>query len=139
MTFENINFFLALLGTLLGLISAYPTIKEFVVRLFRLTGERAKRWIKIEDERAELFLSYPSALVAYTVRALILVAALWVVGDLYRQAVRTDLIVINSSVNSLLRFIIGVLPGLQIGRLFSVFQDVISLAKRKQRNSKTGG
>lgn len=138
MTFENINFFLALLGTLLGLISAYPTIKKFFAGLFRLTGERAKRWMEIEDERAELFLSYPSALVAYTIRALILVAVLWVIGDLYRQATRSDLLIVSDSLNSILRFIIGVLPGLQIGRLFTVFQDVISLARRKQRRLKAG-
>ena len=95
--------------------------------------------MKKEDERAELFLSFPSALVAYSLRAIILAIVVWSVGDLYRQATLAELIVVHDSINWVIKFIVGVVPGVLIGRLFSAFHDVISLAKRKQRSLKAGG
>ena len=130
MSAEMFGIWIGVAGFVLSFISAYAQIKGFFVRAFRSGTSAVKRWAEKDRQISEMYLEYPSSLVAYLGRSLALFFA-----SLFAILVMHPLVPWAAALHPWLGKIVGlaapVAAGLVLGGISANCASVIALARFK--------
>ena len=130
MNAEVVGLWLGVAGFVLSFISAYAQIKGFFARIFRSSATAVKQWAERDRKTCEMYLEFPSSLVAYLGRSL----ALFVVS-LFAILVLHPFVPLAAALHPLLGKVVGlaapVAAGLVLGAISANCASVIALARRK--------
>jgi len=77
------SFILSVLGFGLGLLQSWSQLKKFSTKLTEASGNYALRKLAQQNERADFYIKYPSALIAQVVRSLFALLFLYGIKVLY--------------------------------------------------------
>ena len=130
MSAEMFGIWLGVAGFVLSFISAYAQIKGFFVRVFRSGTTAVKRWAEKDRQICEMYLEYPSSLIAYLGRSL----ALFFVS-LFAILVLHPFVPLAAAIHPWLGKLVGltapVAAGLVLGGISANCASVIALARSK--------
>lgn len=127
---DTFNLILGLVSLVLGFVSAYNQIKSFMIRLFRTSSEAARRWLKRDEERAALFLAYPSAFIGFVVNRVAFIVFLILISLYLPAAFQLGVIPAPDWLATIAKLVPPTLAGLLLGTLTSVSGDLMKAAKK---------
>ena len=130
---------LSIVGVVLGVISAYPQLRGAAQSALKMGAAGVTRMMGRLYAEADFFIAFPSALIAYAIRAVLLMVAIsWIGHELLHPAspARLELPTwLEFPTTLVFAFIFGKVGG----DLVNVLMLVIRRAKRLHRQQAGGG
>ena len=139
MSAEWISLLISIAGLVLGFVAAYGQIKAFGMRIFRSSGEAAKRSFKKQDDLASFYLDNPSVFVAYIAKSFVLLFITFFGGLILRPALALGVVSVPQWIANTLDFVAPAIAGLIVGSITSNCSAVKHIAQKRLRASRSAG
>jgi hypothetical protein len=124
------SFVLSVVGLALGLVSAYPQLRNFAKRTLKISTEGLDRWMEHLYRQADFYIAYPSALIAYISQSVFILGILFWLGIALLAPDSKDKIVAPAWVLLSLQLVFMYFLGKLGGDLLNTVRLVVRRAKQ---------